>query len=456
MKSMKYNVAIKSVRVIDILLITALFAVCWFMYYAERIIEPFSAGGNVLFICFYMVMYSYFARLYDGFKFTYSKVSELIYSQVLGFSISDAMVYVIICFLSKKAVNILPGFICFVCQSVAAALWAFFSHKWYFSVYPSRKSAVICESRSGIGALIREYGLAKKYDIQRSYSVDECLSDLSSLIDYKTVFLSDVHSHERNTILKFCVENDITAFIMPGIGDMIMSGARHTHLFHIPILRLERYNPHLEFLIIKRLFDIFVSACALIIFSPVIVVVAAAVKLNDGGPVLYKQCRLTKDGKKFNVLKFRSMRVDAEKNGAQLSSGDNDDRITPVGRIIRKLRIDELPQLWNILAGDMSIVGPRPERPEIAEIYEKEIPEFRLRLQAKAGLTGYAQVYGKYNTTPYDKLIMDLMYISNPSVVEDLKIMFATVKILFMSDSTEGVAEGQTTAIESAEEYMKK
>lgn len=187
---------------------------------------------------------------------------------------------------------------------------------------------------------------------------------------------------------------------------------------------------------------------AIIILSPIMIVVALLIKATDKGPVLYKQCRLTKNGKQFMVLKFRSMRVDAEKDGvARLSSGDKDDRITPIGKLIRKVRFDELPQLFNILFGDMSIVGPRPERPEIAAQYEKELPEFNLRLQAKAGLTGYAQVYGKYNTTPYDKLQMDLMYIASPSIIEDIKIMFATVKILFMPESTEGIAEGATTAM---------
>ena len=169
------------------------------------------------------------------------------------------------------------------------------------------------------------------------------------------------------------------------------------------------------------------------------------------------QKRLTKNGQEFYVMKFRSMRVDAEKDGvARLSAGDNDDRITPVGRIIRKCRIDELPQLLNILKGDMTIVGPRPERPEIAAQYMEELPEFALRLKGKAGLTGYAQVYGKYNTEPYDKLQMDLMYLAHPSVVEDLRIMFMTVKILFMPESTEGIALGQTTATKEPESVRKR
>ena len=193
--------------------------------------------------------------------------------------------------------------------------------------------------------------------------------------------------------------------------------------------------------------DLILTGIATIIASPFMLVTALAIKLYDGGPALYKQKRLTKDGKEFYVYKFRSMIVDAEKNsGARLSSGENDDRITKVGKVIRAIRFDELPQLFNILKGDMSIVGPRPERPEIAEQYYEELPEFKYRLKVKAGLTGYAQVYGKYNTTPKDKLKLDLMYINNYSLYLDLKVIFYTVKILFMKESTEGIEEGKTTA----------
>ena len=168
----------------------------------------------------------------------------------------------------------------------------------------------------------------------------------------------------------------------------------------------------------------------------------------DGGPAIYKQVRLTRDGKEFKIWKFRSMRVDAEKDGvARLSSDEKDDRITPIGRIVRKCRLDELPQLFNILMGDMSVVGPRPERPEIAKRYYETIPDFKLRLQIKAGLTGYAQVYGKYNTDPYEKLEFDLLYIKDMGVLTDIRLIFATFGILFLPESTEGVNPGQTTAM---------
>ena len=301
--------------------------------------------------------------------------------------------------------------------------------------------------REGVQDLIRDYGLGKKFRVVRTMPVKECLADIDSLSGAEAVFLSGVHSHDRNVIIKYCVMNDITAFVIPRIGDVLMSGARRMHMFHLPMLKLQRYDPGPEYLFVKRFMDIALSLIAILLLSPVMIVTAICIKATDHGPVFYKQSRMTKDGRDFDVLKFRSMRVDAEKDGvARLSTGDHDDRITPVGHVIRKVRIDELPQLFNILKGDMTIVGPRPERREIAEEYEKELPEFRLRLQAKAGLTGYAQVYGKYNTTPYDKLQMDLMYISNPSLVQDISIILATIKILFLPESTEGVAEGQTTA----------
>ena len=302
--------------------------------------------------------------------------------------------------------------------------------------------------RQGIAKLIEEYHLDKKFKVVSAVSADECIEDLSVLDDADTVFLIGVHSHDRNIVTKYCLMHDIKAFLIPRVGDLIITGAQRTHMFHLLLLKVERYNPSFEYLILKRIGDIILSLIAIVIFSPVIIVTAICIKAEDHGPVLYKQCRLTKDGKKFDIYKFRSMRTDAEKDGvARLSTGDNDDRITKVGRFIRKVRIDEIPQLFNILAGDLTIVGPRAERPELAAEYEEELPEFALRLQAKAGLTGYAQVYGKYNTTPYDKLLMDLMYIANASVFEDIRIIFATVKILFMPESTEGIAEGQTNAM---------
>ena len=443
-----HSLVLKIVKFINVFAMTACFAAVWYIYYSSKIKSPFYRKGNWLVVLLFMLLYLIFGRTYDAFLVSYNRISEMIYSQMLAVLFSDFIMYVVISLLAKQFLPIWPIILSILLCLLLTILWSYYVHRWYFKTFKPRRTAVIWDQREGLDTLIDSYGLDKKFEIVKTINAKDCVNDTSTLKGIQAVFLSGVHSHDRNVIIKYCVEHRISAFIIPRVGDVMMSGAKRMHMFHLPMLRLERYNPSFEFLFIKRTFDIVASLIALIILSPIMLIFAILIK-RDGGPAFYKQVRLTKDGKKFNVLKFRSMRVDAEKDGvARLSTGENDDRITPIGKVIRKFRIDELPQLINILKGDMSIVGPRPERPEIAEQYQEELPEFRLRLQAKCGLTGYAQVYGKYNTTPYDKLQMDLMYIANPSLVQDLSIIFATIKILFLSESTEGVDPGQVTALD--------
>lgn len=438
MDKWKYNLMLRMVKLLNVALITLPFCACWFGYYANRTVFELSAWSQWLVVLLFTVLYFTFGRVYEAFLVSYFRISEMVYSQVLAMLIADSFIYLVMWVLSMHFPNILPALIALAAQMLLATGWSVLAHQWYFSTFQAKKSAVVYDTREGLEKLIDEYGLEKKFNVVWTANVQTCIDNLSTLDELDTVFLSGIHSHDRNILIKYCVEHGVTTLIIPRIGDVIMSSAKKVHLFHLPMLRVERYNPSPEFLILKRLFDIVFSGLAIIVTSPFMAAVAIAIKKTDGGPVLYRQKRLTQNGRVFEVLKFRSMRVDAEKDGvARLSAGDADDRITPVGRFIRACRLDELPQLFNILKGEMSIVGPRPERPEIAAQYEKELPEFRLRLQAKAGLTGYAQVYGKYNTTPYDKLQMDLMYIANPSVLQDLHIMFSTVKILFMKESTE-------------------
>ena len=448
MTRFKHDLILRIIKTLDAVLMTVPFALCWYSYYAKHIASPFYAKGDYLVVALFFVLFIIFGRVYDAFLMSMQRISEIVYAQFLAAAVSDFIMYIVIWLLSKHLPNILPGVAALIGQVILAAVWAYNAHHAYFKIFPPQATAVIYDTRQGTEKLIGKYGLDSKYKVVLTATADECIANLAMLDGVSTVFMSGIHSHDRNVILKYCVENNIGTFVIPRIGDTIMSGAYPMHMFHLPMLKVGRYHPQPEYLFIKRLLDIVISAVALVVLSPIFLITAIVIKATDHGPVFYKQIRLTKDGKEFGILKFRSMRVDAEKDGvARLSSGDHDDRITPVGKVIRACRIDELPQLLNILRGELSIVGPRPERPEIAAQYCEEMPEFFLRLQAKAGLTGYAQIYGKYNTTPYDKLVMDLMYIAHPSIVEDLKIMFATVKILFMPESTEGVSEGQTTAM---------
>ena len=282
--------------------------------------------------------------------------------------------------------------------------------------------------------------------IAESYENEEC----------NAVVIGDMSVEERNLLLKFCYGKGIRVYLLPKITDVILMGAEELHIFDTPIMLTREYSLTMEQRFIKRTIDIVCALILLILTSPFMLVTAVAIKLYDGGPVLYKQVRCTINRRRFEIMKFRSMRTDAEKDGVARLAQKNDNRITPIGKLIRKCRIDELPQLFNILRGDMSFIGPRPERPEIIDQYMDVMPEFAYRMKVKAGLAGFAQVYGKYNTSPYDKLKLDLTYIENYSLWMDIKLMLLTLKVLFWPDSTEGVETEQITALREEREWQRQ
>ena len=431
------------VKMVNIVLLMIPFLICWTLYYEPRTTTVGSKQVSVLvMIIFFLICYCFGQRL-DCFRVSILQIRDVIFGEVLATMITDIIMYILIWMLSIHLPNLIPGLITWGGQCVIGVIWAYVMHQSYFSTHPPLRTIVIYDERMGMENLIHTYGLEKRFNIKTVYPVESIMDKLEVMEEFDAAFLCGIHSRERNIILKHCISHKIKLFMIPRIADVMMRGSEQIHMLYLPILKTQRYKPSIEYQIIKRTMDIVVSGIATIVLSPLFLITAIAVK-SDGGPAFYKQKRLTKDGKVFEILKFRSMRVDAEKySGAVLSAGENDPRITKVGRIIRACRLDELPQLLNILKGDMSLVGPRPERPELQKEIEKEVPEFGLRFQAKAGLTGYAQVYGKYNTTFYDKLLMDLMYISKPSILEDFTIMLATVKILTSKESTEGVGEGK-------------
>lgn len=289
-----------------------------------------------------------------------------------------------------------------------------------------------------------ENNLASKMNaISYKYSVGDTIRfndrELEQKIQqYDAVLINDIPTAIEKDILKLCFENNKRVYVVPKLSDIILKFSDDINLVDTPLFLCRNPGINRWKMIVKRSLDLFFSTLALIVLSPVFLVTAIAIKLDDKGPVFYKQERVTYQGKRFMILKFRSMIVDAEKDGRPRPAGEKDDRITKVGHIIRAARIDELPQLINIIKGDMSIVGPRPERWEHVEKYLEEIPEFKFRYKVKGGLTGYAQVYGKYNTSALDKLKMDLVYITNYRLLLDFQILFETFKIIFIKDSTEG------------------
>lgn len=428
-----------------------LFALMWYAFYKKKMyIFPFFAKGDIIVILLYTAIYLVFARLYGGFDITFHSTGELTYSHTVAAVLSCGIMYLVTALLMRAVPSVLPMLGMVVSSILLGWLWAFASRRLTGKLLAARPMLLIYdngEAREDGEAIIRS--LPSVFRLVDSVSTKEGVEKLYRLIEEKkirAVMLCGIPSSLRNDLVKYCIDHNVESYVRPNIGDFLIKGAQSLQLDNLPVLLCHRSSPSIWYLAVKRLADILLSLAALVLFSPIMLITAILIKAYDHGPVLYKQVRLTKDRKEFYVYKFRSMKVDAEKDGVARLAQTNDDRITPVGKVIRMLRIDEMPQLFCILRGDMTIVGPRPERPQIAEQYEKEMPEFALRLQAKAGLTGLAQVYGKYNTTPYNKLQMDLQYIGSMGIVTDLKIIFATVKILFMPESTEGVAQGQVTA----------
>lgn len=440
---------------IGLILQTAVYGYLWYNIYFPYISYrlPFWQKGHWLLILLYFALLTLFSQTYGGTKIGYLKGTDVLFSQFFALLCVNIISYIQ---LSLMALTLLrPSYMLWAAavQLAIAAVWTFLCQKVYQRLFPPRKLLLIYGERPIQDIMGKFASRPDKYDIVKSMNLTEGLPAIYDEITagYGGIVLWDIPTSVRNDLLKYCYSKYIRVYLMPKISDVIIRGADPIHLFDTPIFLTREYSMTIEQRMVKRLIDVVCSLILIVLASPFMLITALAVKLYDRGPVLYKQVRCTTGGKEFKILKFRSMRVDAEKDGVARLASQNDSRITPVGKFIRKVRLDELPQLFNILKGDMSFIGPRPERPEIIKQYMEDMPEFAFRMKMKAGLAGYAQVYGKYNTTPYDKLKLDLFYIENYTVWLDLKLMLLTLKILFKPESTEGIDEKQTTALKEKE-----
>ena len=421
----------------------------WYWNVAPGWSQGFFGTETLLMVgVLYCTVYFFFAKMYDAHKIGLYRLQELAFSQMLAYGISDGVLFIaaFFWFHNFQRIRIRLFLLAFLLQLILILINTFLFNRLYAHFDEPRKIMILYGSEDYKRLLVKIQEKKRRYQVLACMNESEDTSAIfETLAKCKDIYLCDVRDEVKDRVILFCNAHQKDIHISMDIGDLLILGDEVSHSFDTPFLRNKKTPVTWYYPFLKRLSDIVISMTAILLLSPIMIITALSIKLYDRGPVFYKQIRLTKDGRRFEIIKFRSMKMDAEKNGAQLSTV-HDDRITPVGKIIRKLRIDELPQLFNILKNDMAVVGPRPERPEIAAQYEQDIPEFHLRLQVKAGLTGYAQVYGKYNTTPLDKLKLDLIYIAQRSVLFDLRILFYTIKIIFIPESTEGIPDGQSTA----------
>jgi len=426
-----------------------LFAYTWYQIYVPSLSveQRFWNKGNWAVIGMYGLYMFFFTRVFGGYKIGYLKITEICLSNFLAILCANVVEYIQLCLILNDYVIFKPLIIIVLIELVAVVPYVYMVRKLYVQMYPPRKMIVIYGEYAPDDLISKINTRKDKYDICASISYTIGEEKLFNIIKrYKAVVLCDLPGKARNEILKFCYKESIRTYVTPKITDVILRGAEDIHLFDTPLLLSRNQGLTIEQRFTKRTMDIVCSLLGIIVLSPFMLIAAVIIKSYDKGPVFYTQERLTRDGKKFEIIKFRSMKMDSEVEGARLAMKD-DNRITPFGRIMRSTHFDETPQLFNILMGDMSIVGPRPEREEIAKQYETVIPEFPLRLKVKAGLTGYAQVYGKYNTTPYDKVKLDITYIEKYSIWLDIKLILMTVKVIFQKENSEGVDKNQTTAV---------
>ena len=425
--------------------LVGIYAYIWIGYYNRFVLQiPFFRRGNWMIILLYAILLMFFMYTYGGFKIGYLKNTNLLYSQCIAILFSNIFAYFQVAVIDKRFVTPLYIILMTLADILFIFIWTFLFHFIYKRMFPPRKMLLVVGDRRDYHLRDKINSRDDKYEICKVVSYHESIGTIENMIDlFDGVIIGDMPSHERNQIIKYCFNVGKRSYSVPKISDILLRSSDEMNLFDTPLLLSRNLGLSIEQQWMKRCEDIVVSLLMLVLFSPVFLIASIGIKCTDGGPIFYKQERLTKDGKVFMIYKFRTMVIDAEKKLGPVLASQNDPRILPVGRYLRATRLDEIPQILNILRGEMSVVGPRPERPLLSAEISKSIPEFNYRLKVKAGLTGFAQVYGKYNTTSYDKLKLDLSYIQNYSLFLDLKLIIMTPKIMFLKESTEGIDKSQ-------------
>lgn len=436
--------------VLEISVLTIVYILCWKYLYREIMIRNYYGRGKwILAGVYFSVLFITFKGT-DCFKYGYLKLLDAFASQTIAVLIVNIITYFELCLMASKMITVWPMFLILALDILICLAFCYIYTLIYHKIYVPRDMLLIYGSENALNLKFKIDSRKDRYTITEVISVESGHENLVAAMNrHDAVILNDIVGKQRNDIVKYCYIHSIRTYIVPKISDIIIAGGQDISLFDTPLKLVKGTGLSVTQRFIKRFFDIILCSLALAILWPIMVIIAIAIKLEDHGPVFYRQKRITRDGQAFDILKFRSMIVDAEKGGYDLSmrATGKDPRITKVGSLIRAIRIDELPQLINIIKGDMSIVGPRPERVENVQAYADEIDEWHLREKVRGGLTGYAQIIGRYNTLPIDKLKLDIMYIENYSLFLDIKIIIMTIRILFSKESTEGFGQDSENKI---------
>lgn len=437
------------VMLIKFSLFISLFAVFFLIFGIENAWLLHASRTAAITMSSFMIIGIASMSIYGGYGIGIYKSKPIISSMSLSTLFTDIITYFQLCIMntnnennqSFKLENLDMLLLVYVLQFILIVGFTYFGNYIYFLINSPEKCCVITTSKPSLNSIVPKI---KKY--RKQYLITDMIlftaPNVLDVIDRSdTVFLYDVPASSRTTLIEYCYDKNKNIYYNFEMRDIVSLRGRTSILDDKPLYASQVKELTFEQRVIKRTFDLLLSFIGLIVLSPMFLITALLIKAEDGGKVMFRQKRATLNGKIFKVYKFRTMR---EENSVNVSVTEDDDRITKVGKLLRKFRIDELPQLINIIKGDMSLVGPRPEMVENIDRYEDYLPEFSYRLRVKAGLTGYAQIAGKYNTSPKDKLVLDLMYIEKYSLWLDIKILFQTLTVFFRAgDSTQAFNQGQ-------------
>ncbi len=436
---------------ISLALVPALLFYYTYIHHYPR--ANFYMKGNVLFFVVYSAILVLFMMIYGSFSIRKYRTRELVFAFGLSCFFTDVIAYFLMCMIAKALLPPKYVILTLLAQCLIETGVFILARISADRLEPTAPALLIAAEEDAEESVRNKFDRRRtRYYIDRVVSADMPWEELCAIMhSYTTVVLMPMEKELCRRIMDDCFWHGIAIMLKPDMQDIMVNCADTVIMSDVPLCAVHTGNHDRGYLTAKRVLDIVASVCGLIICSPIFLAVAIAIKIQDGGPVFYRQKRLTLNGKPFYLTKFRSMVVNAESATGAVLAGKSDSRITKVGAFLRATRIDELPQLLNILNGDMTLVGPRPERPEFYQKYCAEYPEFAYRLRAKAGLTGYAQLYGKYNTTFADKALLDMYYIQKASFLWDLQLIFYTLKIIFVKESTEGVDTAGTDKTKDAE-----
>lgn len=443
---------------IEVFILMLCYYLNWKYFYRNTMPYAYYGYGKFILVFVYAFLVLVLFFLCDSFKYGHRKLGEVVISQWISMLIVNIVTYLQLCLIANYVLNPLPLLCWLSGMDIAVTLLCSYVYTViYHRMYAPKNMVMIYGNEKAVDLKFKMDTRPDKYCITKVMSYEEGYPAIREEIQkHDAVIINDVPAQIRNDIMKYCYTNEVRTYVVPKVSDIISRGAEEINLFDTPLLLVKGTGLNPAQRAIKRLFDIFLSLIAMIPGLPIMGVVALCIKLEDRGPVFYRQARVTRGGRVFDILKFRSMIVNAEKDGRSIPATEHDPRITKVGHIIRATRIDELPQIINIFKGDMSWVGPRPERVQHMEEYSKDVPEFVLRTKVKGGLTGYAQIYGRYNTSAYDKLRLDLMYIENYSIFLDIKLILMTIQIMLKKESTEGFDKSEEMALKRHELLLHK